>query len=176
MIRFRIVIFFLILNYYSGLICAQKKAETKTAVATMATIERDSVMVHLNSYATQLKLNEAFQKQLNAEYDMKKLEFETRLKAFAEEQAKMPENQKLAKQQELQKMDGELQTFAKEAQQKLVKKEQELSTPLNEKITKAIEIVAQKYGYSHITEKKNFYYAATAFDVTKLVTEEANKL
>ena len=166
---------FIVLSFITSMLFSQKKAETK-ASAAIGTIQRDTVLVKLKEYDTQVKLNEAFQKQLTAEYDMKKLELETKLKAFGEEQAKLSAEQKQAKQQELQKMDGELQAFAKEAQQKLVKKEQELVAPLNDKINKAIEVVAQKYGYTHIAEKKNFYYVSNAFDVTKLVIEEANKL
>jgi Skp family chaperone for outer membrane proteins len=155
---------------------AQKKPDQKSLQCLVATIQRDSVLVKLNDYEPALKLNEAYQKQLNAEYDMKKLELETKLKAYGEEQAKLSEEQKQTREKELQKMDGELQTFAREAQQKLAQKEQELVAPLNEKIAKAIEVVATKYGYTHIADKKNFYYVSATFDVTKLVVEEANKL
>ena len=153
---------------------AQKKTEN-TPLQKLGYILYDSVLVHVNSYSTQVKLNEAYQKQLNAEYEMKKLELETKLKEYGEKQATLSEEQKKAKQQELQKMDGELHAFAQEAQKKLAQKEQELVAPLNEKIGKAIEAVAAKYGYTHIADKKNFYYVSSAFDVTKLVVEEANK-
>ena len=153
---------------------AQKKTDN-TPAQKLGYILYDSVLVHVNSYGTQVKLNEAYQKQLNSEYEMKKLELETKLKEFGEKQATLSEDQKKAKQQELQKMAGELQAFAQEAQKKLAQKEQELVAPLNEKIGKAIEAVAAKYGYTHIADKKNFYYVSSAFDVTKLVVEEANK-
>ena len=157
---------------FNGL--AQKKSDASN-VQKIGYVLYDSVLVHVNSYSTQVKLNEAYQKQLNAEYEMKKLELETKLKEYGEKQATMSAEQKQAKEQELQKMDGELQKFAQEAQKKLAQKEQELVAPLNEKIGKAIEAVAAKYGYTHIADKKNFYYVSSAFDVTKLVVEEANK-
>jgi Skp family chaperone for outer membrane proteins len=47
--------------------------------------------------------------------------------------------------------------------------------PLNEKILKAIDVVAKAKGFTHITDRKNFYFASPSFDVTKQVTEEANK-
>ena len=161
--------------FFCSHINAQKKSEVAITTQKLGYILYDSVLVHVNSYSTQVKLNEAYQKQLNAEYEMKKLELETKLKEFGDKQATLSEEQKKAKQQELQKMDGDLQSFAQEAQKKLAQKEQELVAPLNEKISKAIEVVAAKYGYTHIADKKNFYYVSSAFDVTKLVVEEANK-
>ena len=166
----------LILNLVTLIALGQKKNDTSIPYLKLGYILYDSVLVHLNSYSTQVKLNEAYQKQLNAEYEMKKLELETKLKEYGEKQATMSAEQKQAKEQELQKMDGELQKFAQEAQQKLAQKEQELVAPLNEKIAKAIEVVATKYGYTHIADKKTFYYVSSSFDVTKLVVEEANKL
>ena len=169
------VVTFLLVMFISIAGWSQKKADT-TPIGKIGFILYDSVLVNVNSYSTQVKLNEAYQKQLKAEYEMKKLELETKLKEYGEKQATMNADQKQAKEQELQKMDGELQTFAREAQQKLAQKEQDLIAPLNDKIAKAIESVAAKYGYTHITDKKTFYYVSSAYDVTKLVVEEANKL
>jgi outer membrane protein len=165
-----------VLCFLTVTIFSQKKVEQKTIQCLVGTIQRDSVLVKLKEYEPAVKIQEAYQKQLNAEYDMKKLELETKLKEYGEKQATFTEEKKQSKQQELQKMDNELQKFGQEAQQKLVQKEQELVAPLNDKIAKAIELVAAKYGYTHIADKKNFYYVSSAFDVTKLVVEEANKL
>ena len=166
-------IFLLLSIFQASVSFCQGKSGPAISTQKLGYILYDSVLVHVNNYPTQIKLNEAYQKQLNAEYEMKKLELETKLKEFGDKQATLSEEQKKAKQQELQKMDGELQSFAQEAQKKLAKKE--LVAPLNEKIAKAIEAVAAKHGYTHIADKKNFYYVSSAFDVTKLVVEEANK-
>ncbi len=46
---------------------SQKKIETKSTTCQIATIQRDSVMVKLKEYPTQVKILEDFQKQLQSE-------------------------------------------------------------------------------------------------------------
>jgi len=155
---------------------SQKKIETKpTTNCQIATIQRDSVMVKLKEYPTQLKMLEAFQKQLQSEYDFKKLELETKVKNYQENEKSFTDGQKQEKVQDLQKLDEELKRFGQEAEQKLLKKEQELLQPMNEKIFKAIETVAIKQGYMQILDRKSVYFSLTACDATKMVIEESNK-
>lgn len=138
-------------------------------------INVDSVLVKLKEYPTQVKILEAYQKQLTAEFELKSLEFETKYKEFQEKEKTYAEDAKKAKVEELQKLDQELGKIRQEANQKIATKERELLVPLNEKILKAIEVVAKAKGYSHVTDRKNFYFALPGYDVTKAVTEEANK-
>ncbi len=157
---------------------AQKNAAPVTATETqkIGYINVDSVLIKLKDYPTQVKILEAFQKQLTAEFEVKNLEFETKYKEFQEKEKTYTEEQKKTKIEELQNLDQELNKLRQEANQKIAQKEKELLVPLNEKILKAIEIVAKAKGYSHITDRKNFYFASPSFDVTLQVTEEANKL
>ena len=53
---------------------SQKKQDTKLTICQIATIQRDSVLVKLKEYPTQVKMLEAYQKQLQSEYDFKNLE------------------------------------------------------------------------------------------------------
>jgi outer membrane protein len=154
---------------------AQKKQESKPTTCQIATIERDSVMVKLKDYPTQVKMLEAYQKQLQSEFDFKKLELDTKVKDYQEKEKSLTETQKQEKVQELQKLDDELRKFNQEAEQKLLKKEQELLQPLNQKMEKAIEAVALKQAYSQIIDRKFLYFSLPVCDATKLVIEEANK-
>src|SRR5690606_40416765 len=104
------------------------------------------------------------------------LEFEQKLKDYQENEKKYTEEQKQAKFADLQKLDQDLNQLRTNANNQIAQKEKELLVPLNEKILKAIEIVAKAKGYSHITDRKNFYFVSPSFDVTQLVIEEANKL
>jgi outer membrane protein len=156
---------------------AQKKAEiTNTYNATTAVIQYDSVLTKLKDYNSQTKILEAYQKQLQSEYDFKKLELETKIKDYGDKEKNLTEEQKKQTMEGLQKQNDELTALLQESQKKFQQKQQELLQPMNEKIKKAIEIVAQKNGYSFITEKNNFYYASPNSDVTNQVIEEANKL
>jgi outer membrane protein len=154
---------------------AQKSTAT-TEVIKLGYINVDSVLVKLKDYPTQVKILEAFQKQLTAEFELKNLEFETKYKDFQEKEKSFSEVVKKSKIEELQTLDQELSKMRQDANQKIAQKERDLLVPLNEKIIKAIEIVAKAKGYSHITDRKNFYFVSPSFDVTATVTEEANKL
>ena len=152
-----------------------QKSTSNAEVQKLGYIQVDSVLINLKEYATQVKILEAYQKQLTAEFEVKNLEFETKYKEFQEKEKSFSEEVKKKKIEELQGLDQELTKLRQEANQKIAQKEKDLLVPLNEKILKAIDVVAKAKGYSHITDRKNFYFASPAFDVTKLVIEEANK-
>jgi len=155
---------------------AQKASgTTSTETFKLGYIIVDSVLVKLKDYPTQVKILEAFQKQLTAQFEVKNLEFEQKYKDFQDNEKKFTEEQKKEKIAELQKLDQELGKMRNDANGEIAKKENELLVPLNEKILKAIEVVAKAKGYSHITDRKNFYFALPSYDVTNLVIEEANK-
>jgi outer membrane protein len=154
---------------------SQKKQEPKPTICQIATIQRDSVLVKLKEYPTQVKMLEAYQKQLQSEYDFKKLELDTKVAEFQEKEKTFSDPQKQEKVQELQKLDEDLKKYSQEAEQELMKKEQELLQPMNEKINKAIEAVAAKQGYQQIMDRKSVYFSLALCDATKLVIDEANK-
>ena len=155
---------------------AQKKPDLKPQLCQIATIQRDSVLVKLKEYPAQVKMLEAYQKQLQSEYDFKKLELDTRLAEYQEKESTFSEEQKQEKIAELQRMNEELNAFSQSAEQKLMEKEQELLRPMNERIDKAIETVAQKKGYHQMVDRKMVYFSLSACDATREVITEANAL
>ena len=169
------IIFLFFIQGLSMHVLAQKKQEPKPSSCQFATISRDSVLVKLKEYPTQVKMLEAYQKQLQSEYDFKSLELETKLSEYQSQEKSYSEEQKQLKMQELQTMDAELKKFSQEAEQKMMKKEQELLQPMNDKISKAIEAVAVQQGYAQVLDKKFFYFSIAACDATNLVIAEANK-
>lgn len=162
--------FFAFLNSFS-----QKKQDVKPMTCQIATIQRDSVLVKLKEYPTQVKMLEAYQKQLQSEYDFKDLELQTKLSEYQEQEKNYSEEQKQVKIQALQTLDAELKKFSQEAEQKLVNKEQELLLPMNEKINLAIAVVAEKNGYRQVIDSKSCYFVDPLCDATNLVIEEANR-
>jgi outer membrane protein len=154
---------------------SQSKNPAKLAACQTATIQRDSVLVKLKEYKTQVSLLEAFQKQLQSEFDYRKLEFDTKLKNYQEKESTFSVVVKEAIVSELEKMDEELKKFNSDGEQKLIKKEQELLQPMNDKINAAIDAVAVKEGYFHVIDKKFVYYSKSLCDATQLVIEEANR-
>jgi outer membrane protein len=171
-IKFTCTVIFVCLTQ---VVLSQKKQETKPTFCQIATIQRDSVLVKLKEYPTQVKMLEAFQKQLQSEYDFKKLELDTKVAEYQEKEKTFSDAQKQEKVQVLQKLDDDLKKYSQEAEQELMKKEQELLQPMNEKINKAIEEVAAKQGYQQVMDRKSVYFSLALCDATKLVIDEANK-
>jgi outer membrane protein len=171
-LKINFVLLFLLFSFESF---SQKKQETKTITCQTATIQRDSILVKLKEYKTQVSLLEAFQKQLQSEFDFRKLEFDTKLKDYQEKESTFSAAVKESIVNELQKLDGELKKFNTEAEQKLAKKEQELLQPMNDKINAAIDAVALREGYFQVIDKKSVYFSKAVCDATQLVIEEANK-
>jgi outer membrane protein len=169
------VLIIIIINFISFYGFTQKKLDEKKINCQIATIYRDSVLINLKDYSKQLKILEAFQKQLKSEYDYKKLELDTKVLDLKDNEKTNNENQKLEKVKEIKLLEDQLNLFSKEAEQNLLKKEQELLEPLNNKINLAIESVANKYGYNQIMEQKLLYFSNKFCNITKLVIEEANK-
>lgn len=162
------------LLFSSTISFAQNKA-IKSLATKLGYVQRDSVLFHLKEYDTNVKIFDAFQKQLSAALEVKQLELQSKRKEYEEKEKSLTAEQKQEKALSIQKLEQEIKDFNTDAQQQLIKKQSELLNPLNEKIDKAINAVANKYGYTHIADKKNFYFVSPAFDVTNLVIEEANK-
>jgi outer membrane protein len=153
-----------------------KTSGAATESTKIGYINIDSVLINLKDYPTQVKILEAFQKKLTADFEVKSLEFEQKYKEYQENEKKYSEEERKKKFTELQNLDQELSKLRNDANNQIAQKERDLLIPLNEKILKAIETVAKARGFSHITDRKNFYFASPAFDITKQVIEEANKL
>ena len=172
-----IALLFFLLDYCQ--IFCQKNQVTRqnqSLICQVATIQRDSVLVKLKEYPTQLRILEAYQKQLQSEFEFKKLEFDTKIADYQAKENSFSDQQKQEKIAELQKMDDDLNKFRKDAEQKMFQKEQELLTPMSNKIDKAIANVAVRQGYTQVLDAKNTYYSLPVCDATQLVIEEANKL
>lgn len=169
---------FLILTFILILtppLMAQKKNKQTSTDQIIAYITYDSILVNLKEYPKMVKLIEAYQKQLVSEYELKSLEFEALLDEYKEKEGVLSDEEITPKLQKLQDLNKELEELRNEFDQKIFAKEKELLKPLNEKIKAAIEEVSKEHGYTHVVEKKNFYYISDTFDANALVIAIANK-
>jgi outer membrane protein len=69
------------------------------------------------------------------------------------ESAKIAEQDKKAKEEELRKLQQEVETFQEDAEKSIMKKQEELMKPISEKIQAAIEAVATEEGYAYVFNK-----------------------
>lgn len=90
---------------------------------------------------------EAFSKELQEQIEQIQVEFNNKYAEFEKGQATMSDAVKQMKQQELQQLNERYQQFQQYAQQDYQKKQQELLTPIQQKLTTAIEKVAKAGGY-----------------------------
>lgn len=100
-------------------------------------------------------------------------EFQKKLQDYQAQEATMPEGIKTMRQQELQEMQQRIQTFYQTAEQDIQKKQQELLTPVHEKMAKAIKAVGEKEGYTYIFDSAAMVHIGNdANDVQAAVKKE----
>lgn len=100
-------------------------------------------------------------------------EFQKKLQDYQAQEATMPEGIKSMRQQELQEMQQRIQTFYQTAEQDIQKKQQELLTPVHEKLAKAIKAVGEKENFTYIFDSAAMVHISNdALDVQSSVKKE----
>lgn len=100
-------------------------------------------------------------------------EFQKKVQDYQTQEATMAEAIKQIRQQELQEMQQRIQLFYQTAEQDIQKKQQELLTPVHEKMTKAIKAVGERDGYTYIFDSAAMVHiGADAIDATPAVKKE----
>ena len=100
-------------------------------------------------------------------------EIQRKAQDYQAQEATMPEAVKQIRQQELQEMQQRIQLFYQTAEQDIQKKQQELLTPVHERMAKAIKAVGEREGYTYIFDSAAMVHiGADALDVTPAVKKE----
>ncbi len=92
----------------------------------------------------------AYEKQFTNSIQQKYQTFQAKVAEYQQNAPTMTEQVRAQKEQELQAENQTLQKFQQDAEQSIVKKQQELYQPLYEKIQTTIDKVAKEQGYTHI--------------------------
>ena len=129
--------------------------------------ETKQVQAEVQAYGTQL------QNQLQS----KITDFQSKAEVFQREAASMTEIIRADKQEELQNLQNSIEKFQREAQTAITTKETELFKPLFEKISNAINKVAEKESFSHVFSAgvpgvDVLLYAKPSDDISNLVLKE----
>jgi len=114
---------------------------------------------------------------INSQYEnqlaMMQEEIQKKMQDYQAQEATMPDAVKQIRQQELQEMNQRIQLFYQTAEQDIQKKQQELLTPVHEKMVKAIKVVGDREGYTYIFDSAAMQYIADgANDVMSAVKKE----
>ena len=114
---------------------------------------------------------------INAQYENQLAsmneEFQRKVQDYQAQEATMADAIKQIRQQELQEMQQRIQLFYQTAEQDIQKKQQELLTPVHEKMVKAIKAVGDREGYTYIFDTAAMQYVSeSATDAMPAVKKE----
>ena len=102
-------------------------------------------------------------------------EYNAKIKEYQEKQATMPESIKQARQSEISDIEQRIASTRQAAQTDLQKKQQELFTPVVEKVKKAINEVGVEGNYTYIFDLSTqsiIYQSPKSNDITPLVKKK----
>ena len=122
----------------------------------------------------QVKLKmDTINNQYESQLAMMQEEFQKKVQDYQAQEATMADAIKQIRQQELQEMQQRIQLFYQTAEQDIARKQQELLTPVHEKMTKAIKAVGEREGYTYIFDSAAMVHVgADAIDATPAVKKE----
>ena len=115
------------------------------------------------------------QDQWEKEMTKMREEYYAKMKEFQDKQATMPESIKQARQSEISELEQRISTFQQTASTDLGKKQQELFTPVIDKVKKAINEVGAENGYLYLFDLSTqsiIYQSPKSNDVTPLVKKK----
>jgi outer membrane protein len=115
------------------------------------------------------------QDQWEKEMTKMREEYYAKMKEFQDKQATMPESIKQARQSEIAELEQRITTFQQTASTDLGKKQQELFTPVIDKVKKAINEVGAENGYLYLFDLSTqsiIYQSPKSNDVTPLVKKK----
>ena len=111
---------------------------------------------------------EAFEKELQGQYETIMVEYNTKYQEFQKNYETMSDAVKQLKEKEIMELQNRLTEFEKAATADIQKKSAELMKPVIEKANKAVQDVAKAGGYAIILESGSmvYYDEATVKDIT----------
>lgn len=112
------------------------------------------------------------QAKYKGEMELMEKEYENKVMAYKEQEATMSDAMKQTRQSEIADLEQRYNTFLQTVRQELQKKQEELMTPLYDKIKKAIEDVGKEKGYTYIIDEASqaiVYHSASAIDAEPFV-------
>lgn len=97
-------------------------------------------------------------------------EYQKKYSDFVAQQDSLTENIKVRRMQDIQDMQQRMDNFVQVAQQDVTKQQQDLITPIQQKISDAIKAVGAEQGYTYIIDPQVLLYTGpNAIDATPMV-------
>lgn len=155
---------------------AQQEADEQMAVVRFGNIDMARVFELMPaSVAAQNELS-SLQEAYDAELQKMGEEYQLKVTDFVSVQQSLDNNIAEARAQEIEQLQQRIQQFRERAAQSIRQKREELTAPITEQVTKAIQVVGKKYGYTYIFDLNQagvlFFDPQLCDDVLPLVRAE----
>lgn len=139
-----------------------------------AHINRNEIMQQMPEMKQAQKNLEQYTQELQSQVENLMKEYRTKLQSLEEEGQSMSQTVRKDKEKEIKSLEERIQSFRQQAQQDVRKKEQELMKPIINKLTEAIEKVAQRKGYTYVFDESGggIMYAKDSQNITPMVKQE----
>ena len=128
----------------------------------IAIVNTDEVIQVMPEFIDMQKQMADMEKKYQAEMKVMEEEYKKKYSDYMAQQDSLTENIKIRRMQELQDMEQRTQNFIQLSQQDFQKKQQELFTPIQEKLKNAIKAVGDEKGYTYIINPQVVLYAGSA--------------
>jgi outer membrane protein len=146
-------------------------AGTTIAQTTIAYVESDALIQEMADYKKANIDLETYAKQLEAQLKQEQEKFQAEYAAVVDSVQRgiiTPLQQQQAEAR-LSKKQQKLEGVSRDAQNKVLAKENELFKPINDKFNAALKAVAAQNGYTYIVDKKVLLYFENGIDATEKV-------
>ena len=120
---------------------------------------------------------EAYYNELQAQLQTMLTEYSNKVQDYEANQASLSNLVKQSKEKEIVDMENRIQQFRANAEEEMVKKQEELLKPVLDKVQNAINAVGKEKGYTYIIDNAGgtiVYLGAYAIDASKDVKAKLN--
>lgn len=158
----KLIALLLMLLPFAGAVNAQE--------VKIAFVNTQEVFMALPEVADMQKKLEDLNAKYKKELETMQGEYQKKYSDFIAQQDSLTENIKVRRMQEVQDMQQRMDNFVQVAQQDVAKQQQDLLTPIQQKIQDAIKVVGAEKGYTYIIDPQVLLYqGSNAIDATQFV-------
>jgi outer membrane protein len=140
-------------------------ASAQTKIGYINSADLLNVIPEVKKATTDL---EAYQKTFVDQFQQLQKDFQDKYQAYTAGQKTMTDAVREAREQELADLQKRIQTFEQSAEEKIMKKREELLNPQIERAKKAINDVAKEKNYDYVFDKadgQSLLYAKESYDM-----------
>ena len=158
----KLIVLLLMLLPFAGAMNAQE--------AKIAFVNAGEIFTMMPEFKDIQKKMEDLNAKYKTELETMNSEYQKKYSDFVAQQDSLTENIKVRRMQEVQDMQQRIDNFVQVAQQDVAKQQQDLMTPIQQKLQDAIKAVGAEQGYTYIIDPQVLLYTGpNAIDATSLV-------